>query len=217
MLVAALNKEVERYERYIQEAGLMMNLLELETFSLARAVVGKRPGLSIILDIGARATNLIVVEDGLVKVSRNLDVGGKDITKTLVESLGITYERADALKKSGKDFLNNPESKLLFPALQMIGNEAKRMLGAYQSKHPEARCESVVLSGGSGQFAGLTEYFSKYLDLPVRLGNPWERIQYDHKLSESVDRMGTSFSVAIGLALSGVDAVLEKKQKSGAP
>ena len=111
LVVAALKNEVERYRDYVEKAGLKMDFLELETFSLARAVVGTQKDLVLLIDIGARSTNLLLVESGLVRVSRNLDVGGKDLTRTLSETLDITPERAEVLKKSNKDFLNEPEAR----------------------------------------------------------------------------------------------------------
>lgn len=210
LLVAALNKEVSRYEHHIASVGLTLDFLELETFSIARSIVGSEMGLTLVIDIGSRATNLILVENGLVKVSRNLDVGGRDITRVLADSLSITEERAKILKRSGKDFLIAPESVLVFPALQMIASEAERMLIAYQSKHSGVQCKGVLLSGGSAQFSGLVEYYANLLRLPVKLGNPWKDIEYDPRLAEKISGLGSSFSVAIGLALRGTDTVLKK-------
>lgn len=214
LLVAALNKEVVRYRKYIERAGLQMNFLELETFSMIRSTIGHDPGLFLVIDIGSRATNLVLVDDGLVKVSRNLDAGGKDITRTLTDGLGITAERADVLKKSDKDFLNQAESKLVFPALEMIANEGKRMLSMYQTKYPERTCEGVVLSGGTAQLTGLTTYYERLFGLPVRVGDPWKRISVPASAEEDVKRLGTSFSVALGLALAGIDEMTEKSKES---
>lgn len=212
LLVAALNKEVERYERYVQSAGLGLKLLELETFSLVRAMIGPKPGLRALIDIGSRATNLILVKDGVVRASRNLDVGGRDVTRTIMESLDITEERAETLKKSDKDYLNNPESALIFPSLQMISNEAIRMIEAHKSKYPDAVCEEIVLSGGSARLAGLAEHYTTAFGIPVTIGNPWERIAYPPALAPSIDRLDGSFAVALGLALSGADAAMKKKK-----
>lgn len=214
LLVAALNKEIERYEKYIESAELKMGFLELETFSFVRSVLGQEPGLYLLADIGSRATNLALVEDGIVKVSRNLDAGGKDMTRTIMESRNITQERAEILKQSGKDFLNNPEEAVVFPALQLIMNEIGRMLAAYKAKYPEAVCRGIVLSGGTAQFAGLTELFGKQFHLPVTVGDPWKRIGYDPKLAPAVQKLGTAFSVALGLALNGVEALTRSKTPS---
>lgn len=209
LLVAALKNEVARYQGYVEQAKLKMSFLELETFSLVRSIVGEKEGLYLVIDIGSRATNLVLADNGLVKMSRNLDAGGKEITRTLSEGLNITPERAEALKKSEKDFLNQPESAIVFPTLQMIASEGQRMLEAYKSRYPEKNCKGIILSGGTGQLTGLEEYYSKVFDLPVTLGNPWERLEYDQNTANA-EKQGTSFSVAIGLALQGIDALTKK-------
>lgn len=211
LLVAALNKEVARYRKYVQDVHLKMNFLELETFSLIRSVIDHEPGVFLVIDIGSRATNLVLVDDGLVKVSRNLDAGGKDVTRTLTDSLSITPERAESLKKSDKDFLNQPASALVFPALETIASEAKRMLAGYAAKYPEKQCQGVILSGGTARLAGLTDYYARAFGLPVRIGNPWEHIAYDPALTTVIEELGTSFSVALGLALVGIDEIRHEK------
>ncbi|OGI21413.1 MAG: hypothetical protein A2808_00205 [Candidatus Moranbacteria bacterium RIFCSPHIGHO2_01_FULL_55_24] len=215
LVVAALKKEVERYRGYVMAAGLKMDFLELETFSLVRSIVGHETGLVLVIDIGSRATNLVLAENGIVRVSRNLDAGGKDVTRTLAEGLDITPDRAESLKKSGKDFLNQPESALVFPVLDMISNEAKRMLDSYKAKYPDAECRQVILSGGTAYFVGLTDYYTRQLGIPVAIGNPWQRIQHTPKQKEQIESLGTSFSVALGLALSGLDVKKEEQKKEG--
>lgn len=210
LLVAALNKEVDRYKQCITDAHLKLEFLELETFSLARSLVQKQQGLYLVADIGSRATNLILVDDGLVKVSRNLDAGGKDVTRTLHESLNIAAERAEALKRSDKDFLNIPESAMVFPTLEMIASESRRMLDAYLAKYPDKKCEEMILSGGTAHMTGLPDYYKRILGLSVRVGDPWQGVQYDAEQAEEIRQLGTSFSVALGLALAGIEALTKK-------
>lgn len=212
ILVAALRKEVARYQKYISDVSLQMDFLELETFSLARSIVGREEGVYLLVDIGSRATNLILVDGGIVKMSRNLDVGGKDVTRTLHEGLDVTLERAETMKKSTQNFLTSPESKMMFPALDMISSEVMRMLQSFQDKYPEGVCQGVILSGGTAQMTGLAEYYAQIFGLPVSIGNPWKRISYDASVAPEVSKLGTSFSVALGLALSGIDAIDESKR-----
>jgi len=209
LLVVALNKEVSRYQSYVAGTSLQIHFLELETFSIVRSIVGDDPGLVLVIDIGSRATNLVLVEGGLIKVSRNLDVGGRDITRVIAEGLNITEDRAKILKRSGKDFLIAPEVTLIFPALQAIASEAERMLLASQAKHSGVQCKGIILSGGTAQLTGLTQYYTNLLKLPVVIGNPWKQIQYDPRLTEKISELGTSFAVALGLALRGADTVLK--------
>jgi type IV pilus assembly protein PilM len=218
LLVAALNKEVERYQQYISAVNLRMEFLELETFSLARSIVGQEMGLSLLIDIGSRATNLILVDDGIVKMSRNLSAGGKEVTHTLHEGLNVAFDRAEALKKSAQNFLTTPESKMTFSVFEMISSEALRMLQSFGVKYPEKICQGVILSGGTAQMTGLGEYYAEVLGLPVSIGDPWKRISYGVEVADDIVRLGTSFSVAIGLALSGIDALdATKKNYSNKP
>lgn len=211
LLVAALNKEVERYESYVKSVGYDMQLLELETFSMVRSVVDGDQGVYLVVDIGSRATNLVLVENGLVKVSRNLDVGGRDVTRTLTEGLGISEERAESLKKSSKDYLNTPGTKLIFPALEAIGSEMQRLIAMHQMRHPDRPINGIILSGGTAGLTGLSDYYSALLHLPVTIGNPWERVGHPAEVESAVNRMGTAFSVALGLALQGANRALKKK------
>ncbi len=213
LLVAALNKEVERYESYIKAIGYDMQLLELETFSMVRSTVRQANEAYLVVDIGSRATNFVLVENRLVKMSRNLDVGGQDITRTLTESLGISYDRAEILKKGDKDFLNSRESRITFLSLEMIASEITRMLQARQAKSPSAqKIHGIILSGGTAGMKGITEYFSEILGVPVDVANPWRGIRYDQTLQEAINRMGTSYSVAIGLALRGAERAMKKEE-----
>ena len=211
LLVAALNKEVERYESYIQSVGFNMQLLELETFSMVRSVIDGDQGVFIVADIGSRATNLVLVENGLVKISRNLDVGGRDITRTLMNGLNIAEDRAEVLKKSSKDYLTVPGTKLIFPALEEITSEMERIITMYQSKHLNRPIDGIILSGGTAGLTGLPAYFGNLLSLPVSVGDPWERVMHPTEVSPAIKRMGTSFSVALGLALQGANLSLKKK------
>ncbi len=214
LLVAALNKEVARYKKYVDGVKLELKFLELETFSMVRSVVGDRPGMFLVIDIGSRTTNLVLVDEGLVKVSRNIDVGGKDITRTLSDALSITPERAEAMKKSAEDLLNVTESKLLFPILEMITNEALRVLESYRTKYPEKICQEVILSGGTAHMTGLATYFGNACSLPVSAADPWQRVKYASSAAADVAALGASFSVALGLALDGAESHMTNKKKS---
>ncbi|NTW29645.1 MAG: type IV pilus assembly protein PilM [Candidatus Moranbacteria bacterium] len=211
LLVAALNKDVWQYEGYVNAVGYKMKLLELETFSIVRAVVGHDLGTFLVIDIGARAANLILVEGGYVKKSRSIDAGGRDVTRSLAESLNISIDRADALKKSGKDFLNAKDIAVIFPAVETIVSEASRLIDSWKVKRPDGNIDGVILSGGTGRLAGLTSYLSKKLGVPATLSDPWRAISYPPVLQPKIESIGTSFSAAIGLALYGA-AESEKKK-----
>ena len=214
LLVAALKKEVARYQGYIAQEKLEMSLLEIETFSIVRSLIGTEPGAKLLIDLGSRATNIILADGGEVKLGRNIDTGGKDMTRTLAETMDVTKERAEDLKKSGKDFLNQPTSAVTFPSLQIIVSEALRVIESHETKHPESQVGEIILSGGSARLAGLPEYLSKLIGRPVSIGHPWSKIQSTEKQQAIIHETGSSFAVAIGLALGGIETHLKKSKET---
>lgn len=210
LLVAALKKEVSKFERYIEGIGMPVDLLELEIFSLARAVSGDTPGSSLIVDIGSRATNLVLVRDGDVRLNRSLNTGGNEITSTLSEGLGITWERAEELKCGTKDFLTQPESALVFSTLDVITSEIQRIFTMYAAKEGADALREIVLSGGSAKMQGLPAYLTNLFHVPVSIANPWQGIQIDDAIRPAVEKLGPSFAIAVGLALGGVDRYRKK-------
>lgn len=205
LLVAAPKKDIEHYDRLVSGANFEVSAIELETFSIARSLVGDDVGNFFIIDIGSRATNMILLEKGVVKVNRNIDAGGNEITTAISDSMNISRQRAEIFKKGDKDFINSRESALIIPVLELIANESRRILNSQKEKNENLRIDGVFLSGGTSKMKGLEEYFSRSLGYPVTLGNPWRRISVSDNAKPLIEQLGASFSVALGLALRGME------------
>jgi len=209
LLVAAPKKKVLSYEELIKNSGLTLDSIEIESFSLVRALIGNDPGNFLIIDIGGRICNMILAEKGIIKVNRNIDAGGRDITKTIAHSMGIDEARAKNIKIS-KENLLNAGSSIHFPTFEIIANEAKRVLEAYYKNEGNKKIDGVILSGGTAGMTGIADYFTEALGIKAVIGNPFGRINYDKVLEPKLKESGTRFSVSIGLALKGVDIYLKK-------
>ena len=210
LLVAAPKRDIEHYDRLVSGSELEVNAIELETFSIARSLVGDEQGTFFIIDIGSRATNIILVEGGIVSVNRNIDAGGSEITNAISESMSISRGRAEIFKKGDKDFLNTTETPLVIPVLELITGESRRILSAYKEKNKGVELSGVFLSGGTAKMKGMAEYFSHSLGVNVVVGNPWRQISYPIELKPLVDGLGCLFSAALGLALRGMEEYKRK-------
>lgn len=211
LLVVVPKKEVLRCENMVKTSNLKIKAIELETFSIVRSLVGDDMGNFLIIDIGSRASNIILVEKGVVKVNRSINSGGNEITSTIAESMNISAERAEILKAQGRDFLNSRESMIVFPALEVISDEAIRVVNAYKEKIGNIKLDAVILSGGAAKQTGIEAYFSKKLGVSAIIGDPWKKIEIDNKILSTVKSLGTSFSVATGLALKGIEEYRSEK------
>lgn len=213
LLVAASKSKVLKYENLIKTAGLKLKSIDIEAFSIVRSLVGNDPGCFIIVDIGSESCNIILVEKGIIRINRNIDAGGADLTKTISKGMAIDFERAEALKISGKNFFSS-ESSISFFTLELITGEVERIIRTYLKDGEKNMISEIILSGGTANMVGLSEYFFNKLKIKTVVGNPLARIGYDKRLEKAVSEIRTSFSVAIGLALKGVDEYLKKEKNS---
>jgi type IV pilus assembly protein PilM len=204
ILVAASKNRVEKCEKVVKKAGLKMKSIEMENFAAVRSLIGNDQGNFVIVDLGAIICNIILVEKGIIKSSRNIDVGGKDVTKIISSSLQIDEQKAEKMKISGEDFFNS-KLGINFSFLEVVVEEIKKVLYNYYKTEETGHLNGIILSGGTAGLKGIENYFSEALKIKTFIGNPLSRIEYDHRLDPILNKDKTKFSVAIGLALRGFE------------
>jgi len=210
LLVAAPKVKVAKYEELIKEVDLDLRSMEIEGFSMTRSLIGNDQGNFIIVDIGARVCNIILAEKGTIKVNRNISSGGLDITRTIAKNMNIEEPRADSLKIKGENLVAG-ESKMTFPSLEVIVNEIKRIIEAYYRTNGKNKIDGLIISGGTANLKGIVEHFQSSLGIKTIIGNPLGRIEYPKILDPKLNELKANFSVAIGLALKGVEESLKNK------
>ncbi|MBU4142664.1 pilus assembly protein PilM [Patescibacteria group bacterium] len=80
ILLLAVPKEIiNRITNIVSQAGLKVAALEQEAFSLARSLVGNDKNTFMVIDLGRRGTDIIVLDQGFIKLSHNLESVNKEI------------------------------------------------------------------------------------------------------------------------------------------
>ncbi|MFZ2226863.1 MAG: type IV pilus assembly protein PilM [Candidatus Moraniibacteriota bacterium] len=213
LLIAASKDKVLKYENLVKAAGLNLKSISLETFPIVRSLIGNDPGNFVLVDIGARVCNVILVEKGIIKINRSINAGGADMTKTIAKSMNIDNERAATLKRSAEKNFFEPNSTINFFTLELIIGEVDRIIKAYAKDGEGQKIDGIVLSGGTSGMTGITDYFFSKLKVKTIVGDPLSRIKCDAMLEPVISNLRSDFSICIGLALSGVDSYLKAKNK----
>jgi type IV pilus assembly protein PilM len=199
VLLTAVPKQVTKnYMKVFHLAGLEPEVGEIEALALIRSLIGNNNTNCVIIDIGSRSTGLTIIENGFLRLSRNLNIGGDTITSKIAGSLNITTFRAEQFKKdfgvSSSTFIPD----VIKPILNVIKNEVKQLLTIYQSQN--VKVDKILLVGGGSNLPGIVEYFGD-LKVNVELGNPLQAIAYKKNLEPILKRYALSLPVAVGLAL----------------
>lgn len=203
LVVAIPNETVARYKEVFKGAGLRLRALEVENLAFARATVGADPTPTMIIDIGARATNISVIDQGFLKHNTQIDYAGDTLTRAIVKGLGISYKRAEDLKKQRGIMGGAGEyelSTLQAPFLDVILQEAKKVQQLVTTSLMVS-VQRALLIGGGANLLGLDEYVQNQLQIPTVLGNGLLYVQTPQSLSVITKELQTRFATAIGLAI----------------
>ncbi len=199
ILLTAVPKQVtQSYIQVLQLAGLEPEVAEIEALALIRSLLGGRPESCVIIDVGARATSLNIVENGLLKLTRNLNVGGESITVSIAQQLRIAEVRAEQFKRSygvsGATFI--PEA--VKPTLGVVKTEVQQLLALARGQQSPPK--KLIITGGGANLPGISGFFED-LGLPVELGDPFASVGYPKSVESVLKRHRLSLAVAVGLAL----------------
>lgn len=203
LLVAVPNEIKKKYQHIAELAGLDLVALEMETFPLARALLKGDPAITVIADVGARSTDICIVDNGFVRISHNFEFSGVDITKAYAEFAKLNFIDAERAKKvTGLDLTPGQlaEAKALVGIVDNIINEIDRIIHSYFNKTGR-EVKRVVLAGGVSFMPGFVERLQEKLSAPVMVGNPFENLAWQKELEKTLTDIGPSFGVAVGLAM----------------
>ncbi len=204
LLTAAPKNLVRRYIEVFRASELQIVSLETEAFALQRSLIGAERVPIMIVDIGAVATDVSVIVDGIPLINRSIDVGGDTLTKAISNSLNIDLERAEQFKRdfgiSAPQQGGNQIPRTIEFVISSIVNEIRYVMNLFRAQE-DRPVEKLVLAGGSAFLPNLPEYLSKLLNMKVIIGDPWARVIYPVELKVALDEIGPRFAVAIGLAM----------------
>jgi type IV pilus assembly protein PilM len=203
LIVAIHNENIQTYQSIMSGSGLAPSFYEIEIFSSIRAVVDQGMGTAMIIDMGARATKLYIVERGILRSSHIINKGSQDITLALSKALSISVSEAENLKrvhglKGGAEYKELTE--IVTVNLDYVFYEANSTLLNYQKKFSK-NVSKVILTGGGVLLKGFTELAKISFQTDIVYANPFAKLETPAFLSAEFAQAGPEFAVAIGAAL----------------
>lgn len=166
--------------------------------------------VDIILSIGASGTILTLVEKKNLKFTRNILIGGNDITKEIAKTLNITFEKAEKIKRDtgivlGPDTEEKKKSEsenIVLKILNQIAKEVRQSLSYYKTQSQKVKYNKIILTGGSANIKNIDKFLSEQFEIPIIIGDPLEGIKIDERVIdvERIKKLKESLVTVIGLA-----------------
>ncbi len=206
LLIAVPQERIQKYQKIFSSAGLDLIYLEIEGLALTRVLIGSDPTPTIILDIGSRSTNILIADQGSLRMNSQTDFAGGTLTQAISNGLNIDVRRAEKLKKQRGLQGEGGErelSTLMYPYIDAIIEEAGKMREKYEKSY-NIKLERLIISGGTSLLPGIESYIKKQISLPVIRANPFSKIEYSKDLEPIIRDIGPVLSVATGLGVRGL-------------
>lgn len=201
LVVAVHTDELKLLESVVSGAQLAASFYEIEIFSTIRSVVDEPVEPVLVLDIGASATKVYVVEHGVVAFSHNIPNGGQDVTRTIATAHGLSVAQAESLKKQfGFGKTEKYDRSTIEIVFSRIFDEARRALAQYETTNQKS-VSHLVLTGGGGVTRELEAYAKQFFAIDVVLADPFKKTEAPAFMRPMLAEIGPEFAVAVGLAL----------------
>jgi cell division protein FtsA len=229
-IVTAATPNLRNLDMALERAQITPTRHTISSLAAAEAVLTRqqKEAGSVLVDIGAGTTDIVVIEDGEVQHVAVIPVGGQHITNDLAIGLRTDLDVAEQVKLRYAELSSDSPKKGVVSVKQGDQEHAFKMAAIFMIT--EARVEELlelvdkelrkiqrsrklpggaVFVGGSAKLAGLAEFTKEKLQLPARIG----KLQPLAGLVDTVE--DTAYCTATGLMLLDMLLLPENGQNQG--
>lgn len=210
IIVAAKKDIVNGYLDALQDAGLHVQIMDVDSFALETMYEAnydyENDAIDVLVNIGASITNINVVKNGMSIFTRDFTLGGNSITEALQARFNLSFEEAEE-KKVSASADSSPEGAGLrediLDCAESICSEIERSIDYFRSTFGGENIKHVFLSGGSAKINGLQTLLSQRMNIETEIINPFLKIGFNKKNidAKTVESLRPVAAVAIGLGL----------------
>ena len=180
-LVAIKADQLEEINASVNKGGLKSFVIDLAPMALSNAFrynYSDLNGCSLLIDIGARTTNLVFVEEKRV-FSRSIPVGGSTISGAISKefkreiSVGEKLKIEKGLVGLGGNYAEPEDpteariSKIVRSTMTRLHAEVARSISFYRQNQSGGAPVRAFLCGGTIGLPYMVEFFSEKLQMPI--------------------------------------------------
>ncbi len=216
LLVAIKADIVEGLFRVTDAAGLRLQLCDVSPAALCNAFrynYGDLEDCTMLLDIGAKTSNLLFFEKGKV-FSRSINLGANSITQDFINEAKLKFDAGEKIKiEEGFVSLGGayeePEnpyqaaiSKIARQFMTRLHIQVNQTMQFYRGQQGGSAPQRLFLSGGASLMPYTAQFFAEKLNVPVEYFNPFRNVQIDPSVNlEELSRVAHSLGEVVGLGL----------------
>ncbi|NLB65729.1 MAG: type IV pilus assembly protein PilM [Lentisphaerae bacterium] len=216
MLAAIKADQITELCDCVRFAGLSPELVDVAPMALYNAVrynYDALPPCTLVVDIGARSTDLIFLEAGRV-FSRNVPVAGNHITQLIMNEFAVSFDDAEAMKTAHAfvgfgGAYEEPQSetvgkvsKSVRSIMTRLHQELNRSINFYRSQQGGQQPSLLLLTGGSSVIPYTDTFLKEKLKIETDYFNPFNNVAVAEQIpTEQIGAHACEMGQLVGLAL----------------
>ena len=219
LLVAIKSDVVEGLFRTAEATGMKLQLVDVSPAALCNAFrfnYGDLEGCTMLLDIGAKTSNLLFFEKGKV-YARGINIGANSITQEFAAESKLRFGEAEKVKIA-EGFVSlggayeepeNPHqaaiSKIARQVMTRLHIQVNQTIQFYRGQQGGSAPQRLFLAGGASIMPYTSQFFAEKLNIPVEYFNPFRNVQIDPGIDiEDLAKVAHAFGEIVGFGLRNV-------------
>ncbi len=219
VIVAIKSDALDEINATVNESGLStaeVDVAPMALFNAYRAAYGTPEEPTLIIDIGAKTSNLLYVE-GKRFFTRSIAIGGASVSAAIAKEYRIPFPDAEYQKvTNGLVALGGGHTETMDESLaalaMVIRNsltrlpaEISRTTNYFRSQHGGSAPRKILLAGGGANLPYTLEFINEKLNLPVEYFNPLGNVALGKGVdTELLQREAHTMGELVGLGLRGI-------------
>jgi type IV pilus assembly protein PilM len=203
----------------VEETGLRTRIVDVAAMGLYNAFCYSYPDIgdcSLLLDIGARTTNILFIEAGRFFL-RSIPLGGSAITAAIAREFNESFASAETRKKRdgfvglGGAYAEPADpnvarvSKIARSTMTRLHAELMRSITHYRAQQLGNRPARIFLCGGGAGMPYMREFFHEKFQAPIEFFNPLQHVTVSESAPmQDVARSAHLLGELVGLALRSI-------------
>ncbi len=204
LLSSVTNDFIEKRLDLLESIGLNVIAFEPESMALSRALVSPDAmAPQMILDVGSKATDLVITMNGAPRLTRSIPTGTEALIKAAMQNLSIDEKQATQFVfKFGlsKDKLEGQIFNAISATVEILFTEIEKSIKFFQTRYNNVRIERIIVTGGASALPEFPLYVANKFGLSVEIGNAWRNIAFPQDRQNELLSLSNHFGVAAGLA-----------------
>jgi type IV pilus assembly protein PilM len=200
----------------VEQAGLQIDIVDVAPMALYNAVrynYGGLTGCTLVIDIGARSTDLIFIESGRVFI-RSVPVAGNAITQQIMREFELSFADAEEMKRAHsyvsfggayeapKSEVSDKVSKIVRSVMTRMHAEINRSINFYRTQQNGQQPSLALLTGGGSVIPYTDNFLKEKLRMDVDYLNPFVNVPVSQGIaSEDIGKTAQLLGQVVGLAL----------------